>query len=73
MMLSMRYIWIAFRVSRDWNTNTNMHIRDIRMRFQGVTWLKNLCEDAYTRYQDDTSGSHGVGSLIRRCIYEISG
>ena len=50
-----------------------MHIRDIRMRFQDVTWLKNLYEDAYTRYQDETSGSHGVGTLIQRCIYEISG
>ena len=43
------------------------------MRLQDLTGLEHSYEDAYTRYQDETSGSHGVETLIRRCIYEISG
>ena len=47
-----------------WNTNTKMHIRDIRMRLQDLTGLEHSCEDAYTRYQDETLGCHGVETLI---------
>ena len=39
-------------------------IRDIEMRLQGVTGLENLYEDVYTRYQNETSVCHGVGTLI---------
>ena len=49
-----------------------MPIRDIRMRLQNLTGLEHSYEDAYTIYQDETSGCHGVGKVIRRCLYEIS-
>ena len=41
-----------------------MPIRDIRMRFKNLTGLEHYYEDAYTIYQDETSGSHGFKTLI---------
>ena len=41
-----------------------MPIRDIRMRLKGLTDLERQYKDAYTRYQDETSGCHWVGTLI---------
>ena len=43
-----------------------MPIRDIRMRLQGVPGLENLYEDVYMRYQNETSGCHGVGAVYTR-------
>ena len=34
------------------------------MRLQGVMGLEHKYEDAYMRYKDKTSGSHGVGTLL---------
>ena len=62
--MPMRDFRKTFRVSRGWNTNTKMPIRYIRTRLQGITGLENLYEDAYTRYQDETSGSQGLRRLI---------
>ena len=54
----------TFRVSRGWNTNMKMPLRDIRTRLHGITGLENSYEDAYTRYQDEILGSHGLRTLI---------
>ena len=41
-----------------------LSIRDISVRLHDLTGLGHLYEDAYTRYQDKTPGSHGFGTLI---------
>ena len=41
-----------------------MHMRDIRIRFKDLTGLERYYKDAYTRYQEETSGCHEIGTLI---------
>ena len=51
-------------ISRIWNTYIKLSIRDSSVRLQGLTSVEHYFGDAFTRYQNETSGSHGVGTLI---------